>query len=307
VLTLLTTPSSQRLFAHAIAESGVIRHRPLAAARELGMRFATRMGVAATRAGWSTLSEDQILDGQAELYAHPDVEGSADNRAVALVRAMAGGEPGDNLPFVPHVDDTLIPRGAPVMISEGVGSDKPLLLGANAHEFTMVMDGLRDSLSGHDAVSLLTAAGLDAETAGVFRAQFPGFDGGQVLGQLISERMFRMPLLDVVAARTGETAAGTWLYDFRWVSPVMGLALHCAELPFVWDLLNAEGVRDVLGAEPPQELADAMHRAWVRFIDSGDPGWVRAAGSTGPAMVFDSASQVQDVPYLLEAELAGQE
>jgi para-nitrobenzyl esterase len=127
-----------------------------------------------------------------------------------------------------------------------------------------------------------------------------------VLGQLITERMFRMPLLDVVAARTGETAAGTWLYDFRWVSPVMGLALHCAELPFVWDLLDAEGVRDVLGAEPPQELADAMHRAWVRFIDNGDPGWVRATRSTGPAMVFDSESRVEDAPYLFEAKLAGQ-
>jgi para-nitrobenzyl esterase len=52
----------------------------------------------------------------------------------------------------------------------------------------------------------------------------------------------------------------------------MGLALHCAELPFVWDLLDAAGVRNVLGAEPPQELADAMHRAWVRFIANGDPG-----------------------------------
>ncbi len=27
------------------------------------------------------------------------------------------------------------------------------------------------------------------------------------------------------------------------------------------------------GPDAPQELADAMHRAWVDFATTGDPGW----------------------------------
>jgi len=45
------------------------------------------------------------------------------------------------------------------------------------------------------------------------------------------------------------------------------------ELPFTWDLLGSDGVTAVAGENPPQELADAMHSAWVRFIKTGDPGW----------------------------------
>ena len=48
---------------------------------------------------------------------------------------------------------------------------------------------------------------------------------------------------------------------------------HCIDLPFAWDLLDADGVETVAGADPPQALADRMHRAWVSFVTDGDPGW----------------------------------
>jgi len=65
----------------------------------------------------------------------------------------------------------------------------------------------------------------------------------------------------------------TWTYDFRWASPALGMAFHCLDLPFTWDLLGAEGVTAVAGPNPPQDLADEIHAAWVRFIATGDPGW----------------------------------
>ena len=81
--------------------------------------------------------------------------------------------------------------------------------------------------------------------------------------------MFRIPTL-----RWADThGPRTWTYDFRWASPALGMAFHCLELPFAWDLLGAEGVTAVAGPNPPQELADEMHAAWVRFIATGDPGW----------------------------------
>ena len=303
VFTLLATPRAQPLFNAAIAQSGVARSRALAAVCDLGKRFAGKLGIPPTRAGWSTLSEDEILDAQRQLTTVPDVEAAPPDRAVAIVRAMTAGEPGDNLPFVPHVDNNVIPYGVLEGISVGAGGDKPLLLGSTAHEFTMVMGRFREALQDHDSVALLVAAGVDPDTATVVRDHYPDCDTAWLLGQLLTERMFRMPLLDAVDARLGSSSSGTWLYDFRWVSPLDGLSAHCLELPFVWDLLDAPGVTEVAGAEPPAALAGAMHRAWVGFISDGDPGWPACSPEGLPGMVFDADSRLDADPYRTEAEL----
>ena len=58
-------------------------------------------------------------------------------------------------------------------------------------------------------------------------------------------------------------SAPTWLYDFRLRHSDTGLAAHCAELPFAWDCLDAPQVATSCDPDPPQELADLMHRGWV--------------------------------------------
>jgi len=303
VLTLLGTPRAQPLFARAIAQSGVARSRTLDAARDLGRRFAAQLGVEPTRAGWSTISEDQILDGQAELYAAPESDAAAEDRAVAMVRAVAANEPGGHLPFVPHVDGTVIVTGTLEAVADGVGGAKELLVGSNAHEFTMAMSPLREELQRCEPETLLAASGLDPAATGLLLDHFAGFDTAWLLGQLMTERMFRLPLLDVVEARLADGRAGTWLFDFRWVSPALGLATHCLELPFTWDLLGAPGVLEALGAGPPAALAEAMHRAWVGFVSDGDPGWPACSVDLLPGMVFGEESQWEPHPYRLEAEM----
>ena len=42
----------------------------------------------------------------------------------------------------------------------------------------------------------------------------------------------------------------------------------------------------------PQELADAMHSAWVRFATTGDPGWEPYTPERRATMVFDIESRV---------------
>jgi len=67
--------------------------------------------------------------------------------------------------------------------------------------------------------------------------------------------------------------------------------------------LDAEGVSDALGTEPPGELATAMHESWVRFIRDGDPGWTACSADERPGMVFDTQSRVDPDPYRFEQEL----
>lgn len=50
---------------------------------------------------------------------------------------------------------------------------------------------------------------------------------------------------------------------------------HALELGFVFDSGDEPDARKLAGEGAPQELADAMHAAWVRFVTDGSPGWER--------------------------------
>jgi para-nitrobenzyl esterase len=98
--------------------------------------------------------------------------------------------------------------------------------------------------------------------------------------------MFRRRIVDWLDLR-GEAAAPTWAYDFAWRSAVSGLAEHCLDVPFIFDLLQDPDVTRVAGPEPPQALAEQVHAAFVGFICDQDPGWATYRESKS-IMVFDN-------------------
>jgi para-nitrobenzyl esterase len=59
----------------------------------------------------------------------------------------------------------------------------------------------------------------------------------------------------------------------------------------------------MLGRDPPQRLADAMHRAWVAFAAVGDCGWPRYDLARRRTMRFDTESGVVDNPLARELSL----
>lgn len=94
------------------------------------------------------------------------------------------------------------------------------------------------------------------------------------------------------------------MYEFAWRSPQFnGLlgACHALEIPFVFDTLG-QGT-DLLGTNPPQQLTDAMHAAWIAFATSGDPGWPRYDPQRRATMRFDTTSAVVDDPLAPERML----
>ena len=83
-------------------------------------------------------------------------------------------------------------------------------------------------------------------------------------------------------------SAPTFVYEFRWQSPVDGLgAAHAMELGFVFDRLETPDAVALGGADAPAALAEVMHRAWVSFVVDGDPGWERWSARR-PVQVFDA-------------------
>ena len=84
----------------------------------------------------------------------------------------------------------------------------------------------------------LTGFGFPAEA---YRAVHAGLAPPQVLGQAITDRIFRSRVVSLAEARAAGAAGGagaTFLYDFRWPSPLVDGQLgapHCIDIPFAFD------------------------------------------------------------------------
>ena len=99
------------------------------------------------------------------------------------------------------------------------------------------------------------------------------------------------------------------MYEFAWRSPEFNVlvgACHGLEIAFVFDTLD-KGFKPVLGpllgADPPQHLADTMHARWVAFASNGDCGWPKYDLSRRATMFFDATSEVVDDPRSGERKL----
>ncbi|MFD8819248.1 carboxylesterase family protein, partial [Streptomyces sp. NPDC059627] len=103
-----------------------------------------------------------------------------------------------------------------------------------------------------------------------YRTQNPEAGPAETVGQMVTDHLLRRPLHRLAEARPGSS----YLYEFAWPSNRPGLgACHALELGFVFDTGELPDAARLAGAGAPQDLADAMHGAWVRFATTGDPGW----------------------------------
>jgi para-nitrobenzyl esterase len=75
----------------------------------------------------------------------------------------------------------------------------------------------------------------------------------------------------------------------------------------VFDLVKEGTTRALIGDAPPQVVADAAHRAWVRFVADGDPGWPRYNLADRSTALIDAGLTVVNDPDGAEREVwAGQ-
>lgn len=264
VWALLVSPLARGLFRAAISHSGSLDIQLAATAEANSRALAELAGVPWTRAGLATLTEDQILDLQARVGGPPPAD-----LATAIDDILAGRA--IELAFQPYVDGSVQDRSVPEALAAGVSVDVPVITGATAHEFTMAGAMLTPLLDGADLEQTLRDSRLGSATDALLAVagELPG-QPAVVLGQLMTEMIFRVPMITWAALRSPGT---TWLYDFRLRHRDTGLAAHCAELPFAWDLLDAPKVAESCDPEPPQLLADLMHRGWVRFIQDHRAPW----------------------------------
>jgi para-nitrobenzyl esterase len=301
VLTLLTSPRAQGLFSGVISQSGAVTALDPAQAEGLGRDFAETVGVAPTLEAWRTVSEDRILDLEREHNHVPNAVPMSATPAQLIEAIRRDPVWSMDLAFAPVADGTTV---LPVddAIRAGRGATVPLLLGANESD---VVTGDRGDADLDEVVDALRDAGASAGAIQRFRQKLGTAEDAQsAKGRLLSIYSFRSQALHFAQTRTTSGSGDrTWLYDFTHRSTATGNSGHCDELPFTWDLLDAEGVHRELGDAPPQDLATRMHADWVHFIRSGTAPW-RPTRETGVgAHLYGGDTDHDPDAYALEAQL----
>src|SRR6266851_655305 len=132
-----------------------------------------------------------------------------------------------------------------------------------------------------------------------------GAGAGDLQEAIVTDWFFRIPAIRLAEAHTQGTGR-TYMYEFAWRSPQFAGQLgacHALEIPFVFDTLDKEGHEPLWGATAPQQLADAMHPAWVAFATKGDPGWPQYDLKRRMTMRFDMTPEMVEDPRSAERDL----
>ena len=277
-MLLTTLPQAQGLFRAAIPMSGSVFPAPSPESTlRLTERVAAQLGIAMRVEDFVGIAPSALVEAQIAASSNP--EGG-------IAERFAG-----QLNFFPFVDGDVVPRPPMLGVAAGIGSTTPLLIGATQEETNAVLRMV--PLDDGQQEEALVALGLDESGVATYRSAGGSF--GQQLGQAVTDRMFRIPALRVAEARFDAPAA-TYHYDFEWRSAALGGvgAVHCLDIPFVFDVLDDDHVKVVAGDAPPQDLADFMHAAWVSFVSAGDPGWSPFQPDRRATMVFDETPKVID-------------
>jgi para-nitrobenzyl esterase len=128
-------------------------------AAALTAKVAASAGVSADLAGFSTLSEERLLEAQ--------------KSATALDAAGMGDLVAHGLALGPVIDGDLLPQSTRVSIAAGVGADKPLVLGTTDDEFTMALTAQAKALRWVPRRIVLGRLGLHGGVARRISAPMP--------------------------------------------------------------------------------------------------------------------------------------
>lgn len=270
VAALLSRPDSRELVAGAIIQSGPTSAESPEKAGKLSRDLARRLGVPATKAGFAQVTPEDLL---------------------RVRKEQVGGK--TILSGAPAYVLTLDSASLPITPAEGLLQAKvPVLIGANTQEYRLwfAPEALA-AISGFKFFVASKALKVPKAAVAEYRRDWPDANHGEVLGQLITDRMLRGPA--ILAART--RTAPTYAYEFTWKTAKHQLgATHALELGFVFDALDTDDAK-MMVEDPPQALADQMHADWVRFIKTGATGWPKFAESK-QLRIYDESVDLATVP-----------
>ena len=269
IANLVASPLAKGLFNRAIVQSGhgsMVREIPVA--QRLVHKLAKLLRISATRDGFAGVDFERAWKAMEKVSKpFPGID----------LRDAEGHEPVYGISrFIPVMGDDVLPEHPLRALEKGTGKDVQLLIGTNSAEMNLyfVPTKVRSKIPGFLAKWLVGKSHPRARDA--MRAYGFGQKGikpGEAMTNALTDMVFCWPARQFAAAHRGRTH----VYDFDWHSPACGGELgasHGMELPFVFDTLaTATGPKGLAGENPPQQLADQVHRLWVQFATDGSLPW----------------------------------
>ena len=295
VNTLMAMPRAQGLFHKAINQSGSFRGN-------LSKKETTR-AIAAEVLNQLSLSANQVDSLQNIPFDELSAAGTAALQVVSEQMRKAGETPvGFGLNWGPSVDGNVLPYD--VMSEEAFKLSKnvPLMVGTTKNEFTPFMNGRFFKASEEKVMEHIKKTYKDKAEAYVAAVKKAYPNDTRPSDLLDIDTTFRPGAVFQANKKSSlDNGAPVYMYLFTWQSPVFDgkyKALHCMELPFVFD--NIELANQMTGGgQKAQVLADKMSSAWINFAKSANPNhdglpqWPQYSQDNTSTMFFDNTCEVK--------------
>lgn len=294
VTCLMNAPSAKGLFHKAIVQSGsyITSFTESELARKVSAALLDELN----------LQPNQVDSLQKIPYERLN---AASKKAIRTVsdRLRADGKSTAGLGWGPVHDGNVLPYQPIEPAAIALSKTIPLLVGSTKNEFTPFNPSTRDmSMEGAKA-NLQKKYGdkTEAYLAAVKKA-YP--ETVKPSDYIDIDFNFRPLTIQQANAKAIPGAAPVYMYLFTWQSPVLDgayKAMHCMEIPFVFD--NISRCEEMTGGgKEAQALADKMSRAWIAFARTGNPNhkgllpWPPYTTENGSTMLFDNVIKVRSNP-----------
>lgn len=294
VTTLMAMPKAKGLFHKAINQSGSFRTAMLE--KEDTQAIATET---LKILGLNTTNVDSIQNIPFEVLAE------ASGKALKVVGAQmkAAGKPviGFGLNWGPSRDGTDLPYQLSSKEALAVSKDIPFLIGTAKNEFAPFANMRFVGASDETIMKHIKDTYKDKADAYVKAVKKAYPNDTEAKDLLDVDTMFRPGAVQEANDKSGLNGAPVYMYLFTWQSPVFDgkyKALHCMELPFVFDNIDLAN-KMTGGGEEAHQLADKMSSAWLNFAKTGNPNhaglpeWPAYNSNNTATMHFDVTCEVK--------------
>ena len=288
VSTLLAMPSAKGLFHRAVIESGAsLRGIPRDAANKSTEAFLAKVG----------LKPNQID----ELQRLP---------VDRMIKVLEGGGPAGapGLRFGAVVDGKTLPANPFDPTAPEISSGVPLLIGSTQTEVTFFpgqqLDPIDQAAMRARVKQTFRASDAEADKIiAVYKSVNPGISNIDVALESASDSFAWTNALTAAERKAALQKAPAYMYYFKWRSPVRDgklKAMHCMEIPFVFD--NPDAGKPMTGSgEDRYALAAKISAAWVAFARTGNPSqkglaWAAYNTTNRATMILGDKCEVVDDP-----------
>jgi len=295
VNTLMAMPKAKGLFHKAINQSGSFRSAMLEKEDTQAIAKETMAQLGLTQS-----NVDSIQNIPFEVLA------KASTKALGVVseKMKAAGKPviGFGLNWGPSRDGNDLPYQVSSPEALALSKNIPLLIGTAKNEFAPFMNMRFVGASKETIMKQIKEQYKDKADAYIAAARKAYPNDTDPKDLLDIDTMFRPgAVVQANDKSTLEGGAPVYMYLFTWQSPVFDgkyKALHCMELPFMFDNIDLAN-QMTGGGKDAHALAEKMSGAWLNFAKTGNPNyknlpeWPAYTPTNTATMHFDNTCQIK--------------